>query len=55
MGDDAVFIESRSVDKYVNHITDDDAVDVVVVCPMQAEDARLLEPRICQLHPIPFS
>ena len=30
-------------------------VDMVIVHPMQAEDGRLLEPRIHRLHPIPFS
>ena len=28
-------------------------VDVVIVHPMQAGDGCPLEPRICQLHPIP--
>ena len=31
------------------------AVDMVVICPMQMEDGRPLEPRIRRLHPIPFS
>ena len=30
-------------------------VDMVVVHPMQMEDGCPLEPRIRQLHPIPFS
>ena len=30
-------------------------VDVDVICPLRTEDGCPLEPRICQLHPIPFS
>ena len=43
-----------SIQSEFARITATAIVDVVVICPMQAEDGHPLEPRICQLHPIPF-